>query len=198
MKLYFITALAALALLSCKPKTTTEVSELVTNEQATGEASYGTLTATISFEIKLPKEEAARFGQPTMQYLSIAAYTDEIKDLIDPDQIVLKETSATLLIDYPLNNPARIELKSAKPEGFTRAEILRAICDNYKQIYIEEEASAKTKTVPMEERKGLSNRNTTDGKYGIWGHDIDDLVLSDIEVYEQDGGKMLIVPLVES
>jgi len=33
------------------------------------------------------------------------------------------------------------------------------------------------KVLPIDLRKGLLNRHKTDGVYGIWGHDIDDLVI---------------------
>ncbi|TWW00849.1 hypothetical protein [Chitinophaga pinensis] len=52
---------------------------------------------------------------------------------------------------------------SASGKGFTRKELLQFISDKYHMIYKEEEQSAVTKTVPLNERKELINRNNTDG-----------------------------------
>ena len=50
----------------------------------------------------------------------------------------------------------------------------------------------------MDKRVGLSNRNETNGKYGIWGHDLIDLYLSDIEVYKNKSGFVTLILYVDS
>ncbi|MNL30171.1 hypothetical protein D3C87_1518920 [compost metagenome] len=65
-------------------------------------------------------------------------------------------------------------------------------------MYEEEEATATKKTIPPEKRIGMYNRNETNGKYGIWGHDIADLVLSEIQIYESADGKLILALIIES
>ena len=50
----------------------------------------------------------------------------------------------------------------------------------------------------LNQRKGIINRNETDGKYGIWGHDLEDLDLSTIEVYRNKENKLELVLGIES
>lgn len=76
--------------------------------------------------------------------------------------------------------------------------MILAISKKYHEIYNEEEKSSKIKTIPLDERTGIINRNETQGKYGIWGHDLSDLDLSSIEVYETDEGKINILLIIES
>ena len=75
---------------------------------------------------------------------------------------------AMLVIAYPLTTPASIPITSSIAQGFTRAELVRAICEEYSNVYDAEEGStAASPTVPMEERLHPYKRNRTDGAYGI-------------------------------
>lgn len=78
---------------------------------------------------------------------------------------------------YPLGNPVTFEYHSDKEEGFTRVELARKICAGYAKIY-EEEGEAET-IAPH-----LLNRAQSDGLYGIWGHDIENLMLHTVEQVE--------------
>ena len=93
------------------------------------------------------------------------------------DEIVIPFDRANLVIAYPLTVPATIPLQAAMPWGFTRGELVRAICEEYANVYETEEATALLPPVPREERADRPERNRTDGVYGIWGHDLDELVL---------------------
>ena len=95
-----------------------------------------------------------------------------------PDEIVIPFEQAVLVIDYPLSHPATIPITAPLPLGFTRAALITTICDEYAQIYEAEEGTANTKTIPIEERGLQVARNRTDGAYGIWGKDLQDLVLT--------------------
>jgi hypothetical protein len=44
----------------------------------------------------------------------------------------------------------------------------------------------------LSKRKTSYNRNDTNGKYGIWGHDIEDLMLAQIEIYETTDQKLIL------
>lgn len=153
-------------------------------------------TSEILFEIKTTDQEVASDG--VIPWISIENADKEVSNLIGKDEIVLKEQVVDLTIDYPLENVITVELRSDKKNGFTRAELILKISAEYKRIYREEEISAKEKTIPIEEREGVVNRNTTDGKYGIWGHDLGDLALSEIIVHKKSGKKTRLELYIES
>lgn len=136
------------------------------------------------------KEDLEIFEDGFIPWISIKE--PNLEQLVGRDEIVLKASEAYLIIDYPLNKPVDVLLKPTNGIGFSRGELIQKISTEYKRIYKEEEQSAKVKTVPMENRKGLINRNETDGKYGIWGHDIEDLDLSVIIIrkYKDDIPKL--------
>ena len=64
-------------------------------------------------------------------------------------------------------------------------------------MYIDEENTATIKTLPMKDRK-IMNRNETNGKYGIWGHDLSDLVLTSIKVYKNRKGQIYLTLEIDS
>ena len=100
------------------------------------------------------------------------------------------------MIDYPLTKEFRFDAESKI--GFTRAQLLRDISSAYYKIYEEEECTTNIKTIPAEKRTTTYNRNYTNGTYGIWGHDIADLVLAEILVYKESGGKIILSLNIES
>ncbi len=97
--------------------------------------------------------------------------------LSNPEEIVVPFEHAVLVITYPLSTPASIAIDASFPIGFTRAELVKTVCEEYANVYEAEEATAMTKTVPPEERTTIKSRNRTDGVYGIWGFDLDTLVM---------------------
>jgi len=94
-----------------------------------------------------------------------------------------------------LSTTQKFELTS--PTGFTRTQLISEISKQYYKVYQEEESTATVKTIPLKQRK-IYNRNITDGKYEIWGHDIGDLVLDEIHVYKGVDGKIFLVLQMES
>lgn len=159
--------------------------------------SLGTLISTIEFGLKATSDELKDFENPIIPWISIENPESEIDRLIDSDEIVIPYSEITLIIDYPLNNPASFVLKNSK-NGFSKKELILEISKKYHEIYNIEENTSKTKTIPVNQRNGIINRNKTDGKYGIWGHDIGDLDLSSIQVYKSENGKIQIILVVES
>lgn len=108
------------------------------------------------------------------------ASTDYDHLLTGADAIVIRDAEIQLKVDYPLNHAHYFPLKSSA--GFTRRAIVEAVVQTYVRIYSEEKDTIRHMAViPASQRRGLINRNTTDGKYGIWGHDIGDLVIEGIE-----------------
>ncbi|WP_171037000.1 hypothetical protein [Maribacter algarum] len=192
MKTQLIAIIVTFLFSSCKTNTSQKTSGSeadVTNK----------VSSEITFQVKaVEKEDLEIFEDGIIPWISIKKPELEIKNLIGKNDIVLKTAKASLVIDYPLEKPVLIEIKSANASGFTRKELVEIISKVYHRIYQEEEDSAQTKTVPISERQGLINRNKTDGKYGIWGHDIDDLDLSSIVVKEKENGRIELELFIES
>jgi hypothetical protein len=110
--------------------------------------------------------------------LLIADPAKAVTLLTKPDEIVIPFEHAILVIDWPLTNPARIAITASIPQGFTRRELVKMICDEYANVYEAEEGTAHNKTVPLTDRGAGEKRNRTDGVYGIWGHDLSELRLT--------------------
>lgn len=87
--------------------------------------------------------------------------------IIDAAKLATKRKQIAIKFDYPLNNPIELTFKSKN--GFTLGDLFCCIYTGYKKIYREE---GDAPMIP-----GMYNRQTSNGKYGIWGHVIDDLYL---------------------
>jgi hypothetical protein len=110
----------------------------------------------------------------------------EIDEYDEENDIKFKTTTINKIIttkfrceiSYPLS--VKVDFKMEKAEGLTLKDILLGISKKYNEIYDEEERTTKLKTETINQRtKGKSkliNRANTNGKYGIWGHGIGDLV----------------------
>ena len=114
-----------------------------------------------------------------------------------PDEIVIPFEHAILVIDWPLTNPARIAITAPIVQGFTRRELVKAICEEYSNVYEAEEGTAHTKSVPLSDRASGEKRNRTDGVYGIWGHDLADLRLTAVRWTRRPEGTVEIELHVE-
>jgi hypothetical protein len=107
----------------------------------------------------------------------------EEEDLrLDKDEIVVRQRQVEVEYTYPLTRPVRFTHTTSNPDGFSRREICEQIMQKYHDIFAEEEADAggDPGTIP-----GMWNRQTTQGRYGIWGHSLDQLVLHTI-IYHSD------------
>lgn len=107
------------------------------------------------------------------------------------DEIVIPFPRATLVIDFPLTHPANVHITAALPQGFTRGELVRAICDEYAHVYAAEEGTSAAE-VMVEARGPRRERNRTDGAYGIWGHDLTDLILMSARWVKHSNGDVQI------
>lgn len=103
----------------------------------------------------------------------------------DERKILAPNKVYKLIIDYPLQNPYTQEIKTSK-KGMTLREVLNIAVDAYKKIYKEEKKTSKLKEESISERSkgkfGLLNRAPTNGIYGIYGHSIEDLTITNIIV----------------
>ncbi len=103
---------------------------------------------------------------------------EEIKNS-PPDEIILPANQIfTLYIDYPLTTEFTTELNTGV-HGLTRRNVIDFVIKCYKKIYEEEDESTKVKAGHI---PNMFNRNKTNGKYGIWGHDLSDLMIHTLYV----------------
>lgn len=107
------------------------------------------------------------------------------------DEIVIPFQRATLVIDFPLTHPANIAIHAALPQGFTRGELVRTICEEYTHVYAAEEGTAPEEPA-IHERGDRRERTRTDGAYGIWGHALEDLVVRSARWVKQSNGEVRI------
>ncbi len=143
----------------------------------------------IDFKVKATEKEKKIFEGDYIYWASLHEPEIDLGRLVEADTVLLSEKKVRVRIDYPLGKPVVIELQS--DDGFSRRVLLEQISAEYKKIYAEEAAASKVKVVPREKRKGLVNRNETKGKYNICCHDLSDLDLSSIAVYETTDGVLL-------
>lgn len=110
---------------------------------------------------------------------------DEI--VLTNEQIVMREDEpiepnepkyVTLILDYPLDDDYEFKIYPDDKRGFTRGHLIREIKRTYDRVYAEEE---ETTTVPVGNIPGMLNRVSTDGNYGVWGHDLGDLALQTVK-----------------
>ncbi len=210
MKIKFILLVIISTFISCNFRNSTEkvakensknyvdlLNQKETETQNKAKNELGELIETIQISVKANQEQLKDFQDGRIPWINIENPQKEIERLIDSEKIVIESSEITLNIDYPLNIPASFILKNSQNK-FTKKELVLVISEKYHEIYKEEEKSAKQKTIPIDKRVGLINRNQTDGKYGIWGHDIGDLDLSSIEIYKTKEGKITIILGIES
>jgi len=180
-----------------EPKSEDPIKVIQQREQRATEKQYdnlGELISTIEFGVETDNRKD--FEDGIIPWASLENPESDIPNLIDKDEVVIKQTSIKIIIDYPLTNQYEFTLKSDK--GFTRTQLLSEISQHYSKVFDEEEKSATVKTIPVDQRTTMYNRNETDGKYGIWGHDIADLVLSGISVYKTTNGETVLSLNIES
>ncbi len=82
----------------------------------------------------------------------------------------------TFSYDYPLTKKATFTHKLSKKTSEVDLVVLGR--DDYKRIYREEEKdSGNPGHIP-----GMLNRRQSEGRYGIWGHDLSDLVFETVHI----------------
>ena len=94
---------------------------------------------------------------------------------------MLEAAEATLALTYPLDIAATRSIRPADGKAFTREELVRLIDETYREVYRLETDLQSSPTPPIHERGQLINRPRSDGIFGIWGHDLDDLGIAEIK-----------------
>jgi len=130
--------------------------------------------------------------------IHLSDHDKALAHLRNPEEVVIPFEHVELVIDYPLTTPAKIELDAEHPVGFTRAELIKEIAEAYAHVYEAEEDTATLKTIPFADRGPRLNRNRTDGVYGIWGHDLADLVITAAHWTRKANGVIVVELHVES
>jgi len=202
LNLYLYSALMPLLLLiSCSnnpdAKQTRDENQVIAKERATYEHKpqiSGQLIKTINFEVRAP---IADYDDGIQPWIRIDSPTVDLPNLINGQGPVILRNRVTVLIDYPLKRAFKFVIRSDKDKGFSREDLIKAISGVYHQLYEEEEQTATVKTLPMVERQ-MYNRNETNGKYGVWGHDIGDLVLTEISVYITKKRQVILTMNIDS
>jgi hypothetical protein len=146
------------------------------------------LAATVEFEILDPRYRSQYGPSP---YVSLKDPADDIRYMQAPNVRVVNSPNLTIVIDYPVTSEWSVTVRSSSPRGFTRSELAQMVSDIYHRMYELEEQTSSIRVIPLDQRRGLSNRNTTNGKFGIWGHDIDDLVLHSLDVRRTTDGDLI-------
>ena len=111
---------------------------------------------------------------PIMPYVLDFEDKEARENLINPDEVVIKDEKITMTITYPLS--VEVNLPLEKKGGFTRLDVFKSIYEAYKQIYEEEEKDIGDPG----SYDNLYNRKKSEGKYGIWGHYLGDLVIESV------------------
>ena len=99
---------------------------------------------------------------------------------------------STIVISYPLKNPVIFETKVPLKDSY---DLMKFFCSSYNITY---ELEEKTSENSPDLIPGMYNRNTTSGIFGIWGHEIGDLVLEGMVFDRLDDGKINILPIMGS
>jgi hypothetical protein len=122
-------------------------------------------------------------------YISLEDPEDSIAHLRGAADVVIPRPAIRVRYRYPFDTrgPSPLEQREGgwifeerAPDGahFTRADLARAVAERYAAIYADE---AATTAVPAARVPGMLNRAQTSGRYGIWGHDLGDLMLVTVE-----------------
>jgi hypothetical protein len=126
-------------------------------------------------------------------WMDLRDVPENFSQLLNPGDVVLEAAEATLALTYPLDIAATRSIRPADGKAFTRGELVRLIDETYREVYRLETGSQSSPTPPIDERGTLINRPRSDGIFGIWGHDLDDLGISEIKVY-RIGGRVWVDP----
>lgn len=107
---------------------------------------------------------------------------------------------AVMLFQYPLRPNVGFDwvYETESPSGLTVRDIARCIAATYRVMYAAEEAAVRTEAHAARAGSSSLNRGQTDGPFGIWGHDLDDLVLEGFTWAPNSSGGGAILPLIGS
>jgi len=126
----------------------------------------------------------------------------DLAAMANPNRIVIPgpvgKEGILLQCGYPLSKLCSFRVRSHDPSrGFTRMDMARAALKIYDHIYeVEAKTMTKTEDPIILPYCTAQPRPVSNGKYGIWGYDIQYLVLESI-VYDDLTDTWNVVPCVE-
>lgn len=141
----------------------------------------------IAIQSELDEDAIADGETDPYNWMDLRDVRENFATLLDADEVVLEATEATLVLSYPFDIAATRVIRPTNGKSFTRGELVLLINETYQEIYRLEDNSQSSPTPPVHERGTYLNRPESDGAFGIWGHDLDDLGIAEIEVYRVDG-----------
>ena len=98
--------------------------------------------------------------------VTLKHYKVEIDDLVYAKAIAVPHQKSIFVFTYPLSKKVEVECTSKTEKGFTVEDVVEIVGSTYERIYKEE--------------------NESSGKYGIWGHGLNDLLFHSIKVKEEN------------
>lgn len=101
----------------------------------------------------------------------------ELDGLQEDGELVAPFDRIEMVVTYPLRKPFRFQFE--RKGGFTRRQLVETVCTMYRNLYAAERENRTT--VP-----GLVDAPGNQPPFGIFGHDLEDLVLE--EVHHEGGG----------
>ena len=110
-------------------------------------------------------------------------------------ELPMSDSFGQVVMHVPRERLAEIVMELRDEYGFNMCIDVTAV--DYAD-YEAEEGSAHTKTVPLDERGAMRGRNRTDGAYGIWGHDLEDLIVTAARWTRRSNGSVVIELHVET
>ena len=119
-------------------------------------------------------------------------YAEKIKEC-DPKEIILPPNqNFTLKITYPLSVPYKCIFDTKN--GMTRRQVVDLIVKSYKKIYKEENKTSSIKEALGKDIGSVPyfNRIKTNGKHGIWGHVLSDLILCSLDIKKNNVLEVLV------
>jgi hypothetical protein len=141
----------------------------------------------IAIQSKLDGGAVADGETAPFNWMDLRHVPENFSRLLNASEAVLEAPEATLALTYPLEIAATRSIRPADGKAFTRGELVRLIDETYREVYRLETDSQSSPTPAVHERGQLINRPGSDGTFGIWGHDLDDLGIAEIKVYRIDG-----------
>ncbi len=111
--------------------------------------------------------------------LTEAAFSADIENISDPEEVVIPESSVRVKFSYPFrtNHVFELTAPNARTE-FTRLGLALVIADQYQAMYEEERRGSV-------DRAASQGNASTDGIYGIHSHMLGDLLLLGV-TYDQE------------
>ena len=127
---------------------------------------------TIQFDVRYPDPEGFD-GCPSVT--DYPEFTRGGISLVGPDRQITPLEDIQIKFSYPLSNDAILSFHRAG--GFTLSAFWGAVYEGYARIYQDDGD-------PVAARSADHTRLPTFGKYGIWGHSVEDLFLEGFEEVE--------------